>query len=343
MPALGMAQETGLIVAWRKAEGDPVAIGDPLFDVETDKTTMEVEAAHAGTLTEIRASAGADIPVGQTIAIIVPTGTRVDLAHEPATMVETKPPTPPATPTAQKPPEPPMPRDKPAAPSTPSAAPIAPLTLSGVQNGRVLASPKARFEAHRRGIDLRRLVDQGIPQPFHVADLDRLQPETATAAPPAMSRLSAKVDLEALGTFVAWAEEKTGTQNMRVRVLATFAARALRSDNTSNLIVSVLSIRGGEQTFWNPDLRRLGEPDAAAVESGNESADLTLVDLAKTRLTSYQPPARSGHPTVVLAAGADNSTVATLHFCEDDLLLPVAVRFLEGFAERIEVPAMHLL
>jgi pyruvate dehydrogenase E2 component (dihydrolipoamide acetyltransferase)/2-oxoglutarate dehydrogenase E2 component (dihydrolipoamide succinyltransferase) len=331
MPALGMAQETGLIVAWRKAEGDPVAIGDPLFDVETDKTTMEVEAAHAGTLTEIRASAGADIPVGQTIAIIVPTGTRVDLAHEPATMVETKPPTPPATPTAQKPPEPQTLPNKPAAPSTPSIV------------STILASPKARFEAHRRGIDLRRLVDQGIPQPFHVADLDRLQPETATAATPAMSQLSATLDLEALGTFVAWAEEKTGTQNMRVRVLATFAASALRSDNTSNLIVSVLSIRGDERAFRDPDLRGLGEPEDTIAESSGGSIDLVLVDLAGTRLADYRPPARSGCPTVVLSRGSENGAVATLHFCEDDLHLLSAASFLDRFAGRIEEPALQLL
>ena len=200
MPALGMAQDTGVIVAWRKAEGDPVAIGDLLFDVETDKATMEVEAAHAGTLTEIRASAGADIPVGQIIAIIAaPGGAGPNLVSASARRVETKPPTPSVTPTTPKPPEPPTPRDKPAAPLPQSAVPTVP----------ILASPKAKFEAHRRGIDLRRLVDQGIPQPLHVADLDQLQPETATAEPLSMSKLSAKLDLAALDAFISWAEERT--------------------------------------------------------------------------------------------------------------------------------------
>ncbi|MEK9531882.1 MAG: biotin/lipoyl-containing protein, partial [Alphaproteobacteria bacterium] len=44
MPALGMAQETGRLVAWLKNEGDAVSKGDPLMEVETDKSTMEVEA-----------------------------------------------------------------------------------------------------------------------------------------------------------------------------------------------------------------------------------------------------------------------------------------------------------
>jgi hypothetical protein len=343
MPALGMAQETGLIVAWRKAEGDTVAIGDPLFDVETDKTTMEVEATHAGTLTEIRASAGDDIPVGDVIAVIAPSDAGLDLAPAPATTIETKPPPPQVTPTAQKPPAPQMRRVKPAAPLPQSAAPIAPLALSGVPNGRVLASPKARFEAHRRGIDLRRLVDQGIPQPFHVADLDRLQPETAMAPPPAMSQLSARLDLQALDGFIVWAEEKTGGQSMRARVLAKVAAAALRSDAASDLIVAVMSIRGGERAFRNPDRHGLGEPDDSAAKGCNGSADLTLVDLTKTRLIRYQPPERSGRPTLILAADADNAAIATLHFCEDDLSLPAAVNFLDSLAERIEEPATLLL
>ncbi|SLN34153.1 Dihydrolipoyllysine-residue acetyltransferase component of pyruvate dehydrogenase complex [Roseivivax jejudonensis] len=70
MPALGMAQDTGHIVAWRKAPGDKVAEGDILFEVETDKATMEVEAQGAGFLTSVTAEAGADVPVGEVIARI---------------------------------------------------------------------------------------------------------------------------------------------------------------------------------------------------------------------------------------------------------------------------------
>ena len=69
MPALGMAQETGTIVTWLKSEGEAVAAGDPIMEVETDKATMEVEAA-LGFLTGIRAAAGEAVPVGQVVAII---------------------------------------------------------------------------------------------------------------------------------------------------------------------------------------------------------------------------------------------------------------------------------
>ena len=70
MPALGMAQDTGHIVAWHKAAGDAVVSGDVLFEVETDKATMEVEAQASGTLTRVTAGEGADVPVGAPITTL---------------------------------------------------------------------------------------------------------------------------------------------------------------------------------------------------------------------------------------------------------------------------------
>jgi len=74
MPALEMAQETGKLIAWRKKEGDRVSKGEPLLEIETDKAVVEVEAPADGVLAGIKASEGADIPVGQTIAWIVAPG-----------------------------------------------------------------------------------------------------------------------------------------------------------------------------------------------------------------------------------------------------------------------------
>ncbi|MBT5575344.1 MAG: pyruvate dehydrogenase, partial [Alphaproteobacteria bacterium] len=68
MPALGMAQETGRLVAWLKNEGDAVSKGDPLMEVETDKSTMEVEAQKDGFLVNITAQANTDVPVGDVVA-----------------------------------------------------------------------------------------------------------------------------------------------------------------------------------------------------------------------------------------------------------------------------------
>jgi pyruvate dehydrogenase E2 component (dihydrolipoamide acetyltransferase) len=74
MPALEMAQETGKLISWRKKEGDRVSKGEPLLDIETDKAVMEIEAPADGLLAGISAHAGAEIPVGQTIAWIVAPG-----------------------------------------------------------------------------------------------------------------------------------------------------------------------------------------------------------------------------------------------------------------------------
>jgi pyruvate dehydrogenase E2 component (dihydrolipoamide acetyltransferase) len=74
MPALEMAQETGKLIAWRKKEGEQVSKGEPLLEIETDKAVVEVEAPADGVLTGIKASEGAEIPVGQTIAWIVAPG-----------------------------------------------------------------------------------------------------------------------------------------------------------------------------------------------------------------------------------------------------------------------------
>src|SRR5947207_8609344 len=74
MPMLGMAQETGKVVRWLKAEGDAVAKAEPLMEVETDKVTVEIEAPAAGTLAGVVAAEGDDVPVGQVIAYVLGDG-----------------------------------------------------------------------------------------------------------------------------------------------------------------------------------------------------------------------------------------------------------------------------
>lgn len=74
MPALGMSQDTGRLIAWKKQEGDPVQKGEILMEVETDKTTVEVEAAASGILGHISAQEGSDVPVGSVIALILAPG-----------------------------------------------------------------------------------------------------------------------------------------------------------------------------------------------------------------------------------------------------------------------------
>ena len=74
MPALGMAQETGKLLQWLVQPGAAVNKGDPLMEVETDKATVEIEAPGSGTLTNVTAKAGDEVPVGEIIAVIVTPG-----------------------------------------------------------------------------------------------------------------------------------------------------------------------------------------------------------------------------------------------------------------------------
>lgn len=82
MPALGIAQETGRLLQWMKAEGQPVTKGEVLMVVETDKTTVEIEASASGILSHVSAQVGQDVPVGQVIALIMEPGERTTPVHD---------------------------------------------------------------------------------------------------------------------------------------------------------------------------------------------------------------------------------------------------------------------
>ena len=74
MPALGVAQQTGTLLKWLKSEGESVSKGEPLMEVETDKATVEIEAAASGILMHVTAKPGDEVPVGNKIAVIIAPG-----------------------------------------------------------------------------------------------------------------------------------------------------------------------------------------------------------------------------------------------------------------------------
>src|SRR5262245_64539198 len=84
MPALEMAQETGKLVSWKKQEGEKVAKGEMLLEVETDKAVVEVEALADGILGGVIAKTGDVVPVGQTIAWLLKPGEKPPVATAPA-------------------------------------------------------------------------------------------------------------------------------------------------------------------------------------------------------------------------------------------------------------------
>jgi pyruvate dehydrogenase E2 component (dihydrolipoamide acetyltransferase) len=74
MPKMGDAMETGVVTSWLKHEGDHVEVGDTLAEIDTDKTTVELEAEDAGTLHRLIVGEGDEVPVGDSIAVILAEG-----------------------------------------------------------------------------------------------------------------------------------------------------------------------------------------------------------------------------------------------------------------------------
>src|SRR5213594_1913129 len=76
LPRLGQGMESGTIVRWLKSEGEPVEKGEPLYELDTDKVTQEVEADASGVLLRIAVQEG-EVEVGKTIAVIGEQGEKV--------------------------------------------------------------------------------------------------------------------------------------------------------------------------------------------------------------------------------------------------------------------------
>jgi len=86
MPKLGLTMTEGTIARWLKQVGDRVEPGEPLFEVETDKVTLEVEAEVSGVLSQILVSEGETVPVTEKVALIATTGERFPKAEAPPAM-----------------------------------------------------------------------------------------------------------------------------------------------------------------------------------------------------------------------------------------------------------------
>src|SRR5262250_245269 len=81
MPALSPTMEKGNLAKWLKKEGETIKAGDVIAEIETDKATMEVEAADEGVLAKIVVPEGtADVPVNQLIAVLAGEGEDVKAA-----------------------------------------------------------------------------------------------------------------------------------------------------------------------------------------------------------------------------------------------------------------------
>ena len=165
MPQMGYDMQEGTVLRWLKGEGDAVANGEPIAEIETDKAVVEFESYADGVLHRIIVPAGTTVPVGQTIAVVGGQGESIEGSTSPsddavADEVDSEPveeepddvpsaaiPMPPASTT--------VPEEESSAESAPETeqppAPAAPLR----------ASPIARRIADERGIDISKVTGTG--------------------------------------------------------------------------------------------------------------------------------------------------------------------------------------
>src|SRR6266852_4386704 len=231
MPALSPTMEKGNLAKWLKKEGDPVKAGDIIAEIETDKATMEVEAADEGVVAKIVVPEGtADVPVNQLIAVLAGEGEDVKAAAAGAKSAA-----PPPALAAPKSPQaaeaPPKPSSAPApSPSPPpgggASAPPAGGGGGGrtdagrMDGGRIFSSPLARRLAREAGIDLGRVQGTGPHGRVVARDIEAAKsgtglrpPGTAPAAAPMAVRAPSDEKIRAL--FEPGSYEVVPHDNMR--------------------------------------------------------------------------------------------------------------------------------
>mgnify|MGYP006240772843 CR=1 FL=1 len=194
MPALSSTMTEGKIVEWLKQPGDKVARGESVLVVESDKADMDVESFQDGYLAAVLMPAGSTAPVGETIGLIVETEAEIADAQAKA----------PSAPAAAPAPAP-APAPTPAAVQTPAPTPApAPAPVAApapsapvVNDGRIVASPRAKKLASQMGVDLATVRGSGPHGRIQAEDVEQASgqpisvPRVAEGTAPAASSAGA--------------------------------------------------------------------------------------------------------------------------------------------------------
>lgn len=196
MPQMGYDMREGTVVKWHKSEGEEVARGEVIADIETDKATVEFEAYTSGVLRRIIADEGVAIPVGELIAIIA--GADEVLDDLPAV-------SPAQAPGAEAPgPEPVAPPTEAGAVTTSQPVAAAPAP----DGSRLRVSPIARRLAQERGIDLGSITGTGPGGRIVEKDVLEFSPAATAAVTPspvttAVALSGERVDLSRMRQAIA--------------------------------------------------------------------------------------------------------------------------------------------
>ena len=205
LPRLGQGMESGVIVRWLKAEGDSVSSGDPLYELDTDKVTQEVEAEADGVLLKIVVAEG-EVAVGSTVAVIGEEGESAEGASDDTSEAQ-EPEEEEAQPdgeesadedTAPQGSEAPDTSGSEAAPDDDASEPVEDAPKrdepeAPSSGARLKASPLARRMARERGIDLAAMTGTGPDGRILAEDVERAG--SAPAAAPATKAPTGDVEV----------------------------------------------------------------------------------------------------------------------------------------------------
>ncbi|WP_069475010.1 dihydrolipoamide acetyltransferase family protein [Microcystis aeruginosa] len=168
MPALSSTMTEGKIVSWVKSPGEKVSKGETVLVVESDKADMDVESFYDGYLAVILVEAGQEAPVGEAIAYIAETEEEIELAKAQGKTAAVAPSKPVETPEIAPP---------------PVSIPVAAVK----DNGRLVASPRAKKLAKELKVDLKTLVGSGPHGRITAEDVEKATGKVSTAPAPVIT------------------------------------------------------------------------------------------------------------------------------------------------------------
>jgi pyruvate dehydrogenase E2 component (dihydrolipoamide acetyltransferase) len=260
MPQLGETVTEGKIVKWFKSAGDAVKPGENLFEIETDKTSMEVPSTVAGTLTDIRFQVGEVAKVGAVVAIIGAAGETASAAPVAAAKVPAAAPRAAAAPvTAMQ--AAPTPRTTPLDPFREVRTPDRNFGPAKLASG-TFTTPLARRLAGERGIDLSRVTGSGPHGRIVAHDVERAAPAAS-----AMATGASVAQVKALYEGIAY--EEMPLDSMR----RTIATRLVEAKQTIPHFYLTADMDAGRLIAMREEANA-----AAPVKDGSPAFKLSLND-----------------------------------------------------------------
>ena len=358
MPRVDMTMERGTIRAWKAAPGDAVREGALLFEIETDKSAMEIDAPASGTLGPILVPAGVEVPVGTVVARILAAG---EAAEAGVPQVAAAPP----------PAAPPTPSAAMSATPTPVALPVPAARASSAPAGadpRPRATPLARRLARENGLDLASLRGTGPRGRIGRADVEAARAASAArAAAPGPEAAAAvfhsriRVDLgELLALRARLAAGRPGhappgLTALLLRMLAAVlpghpallgdggrvhVAVAMAGGDGARLAV-LADLQGRRADWIAAELARLA---TAGADAHAPRPALVLANVGRLGIEDHAAAPRRGGPPVLALGLVGRDRHASLVLAADrDALDPLeAMRFLSRLRDFAGTPGLAL-